>query len=86
MRSSKAGTNALRMRMSFLSGGLSSAQKAVEKDVLDRCLEYLEAQPTEDIVDINVALWCLRAKSIFDHHATGKHGGVMGLGDGRCRH
>lgn len=58
------------MGLSRFFSGLTSAQRATEKEILRHWLEYMDALPVEDIIDFNIALWCLRGKLTFDHRLT----------------
>ncbi|KAL9016921.1 MAG: hypothetical protein Q9185_005743 [Variospora sp. 1 TL-2023] len=53
-----------------LARGLSSAQNAIEKEILNRWLAYMDTCCRDDVVDLNVALFCLQAKTKSDHQAT----------------
>lgn len=53
-----------------LAGGPTSTQKASESELLRQWLEYVPQLSKADAVDLFVALWCLRAKVIFDQRAS----------------
>ncbi|KAL8719643.1 MAG: hypothetical protein Q9225_003365 [Loekoesia sp. 1 TL-2023] len=47
------------------------SQEATEKELLRRYQEYLDPLTAADIVDLNIALWCIQGKTSFDHQAKG---------------
>lgn len=50
--------------------GPKSSRKTAEEELLRRWRKCVKSLPEEDVVDLGIALWCLRGKLTFDYRGT----------------